>query len=151
MNDENGDTYLPFGLPSPVPEQDGLSSPFWEGLRQSRLLIQRCNHCNTWQHPAEWICHACHAFELSWEEVEPHGVIYSWARVWHPAHPVIVGATPYLVALVELPQACNVRLVGNLLGPATQPVIIGSTVQGVFECHADAQTPYGLLQWSAAK
>lgn len=28
--------YLPAGLPIPVAEPDGLSAPYWEGLRQGR-------------------------------------------------------------------------------------------------------------------
>ena len=42
-------TYLPPGLPAPVPEADNLSKPFWDGLRKERLCVQRCSHCQTWQ------------------------------------------------------------------------------------------------------
>ncbi len=38
MTDQPAPTYLPPGLPIPVPEPDGLSAPYWEGLRQNRLL-----------------------------------------------------------------------------------------------------------------
>ncbi len=40
--------YLPEGLPIPVPEPDGLAAPYWAGLREERLLVQRCTHCGTW-------------------------------------------------------------------------------------------------------
>ena len=39
--------YLPPGLPAPVPEPDGLSAPYWAGLREGRLLVQRCSGCGT--------------------------------------------------------------------------------------------------------
>ena len=49
--------------------------------------------------------------------------------------------------LVELPQAGNVRVIGNLLGDAQQPVKIGAKVKGVFEQHDRADPPYALLHW----
>ena len=44
------------------------------------------------------------------------GRIYSWERPWHPVHPALKGHGPYIVVLVELPDAGNVRMLGNLLG-----------------------------------
>ena len=139
--------YLPAGLPIPVPEPDGVSAPFWSGLRQGLLRIQRCSACQTWQFGPEWICHRCHSFEISWQAVAPHGRLYSWERVWHPAHAALKKHGPYLAVLVELPQAGFVRLVGNLLGDPMQEVVIGAQVEGVFEHHPTSDPPYSLLQW----
>ena len=60
------------------------------------------------------------------------------------------GHGPYLVVLVELPEAGNVRMVGNLLGDPMQEVTIGAPVHGVFEHHTEASPPYSLLQWQRA-
>lgn len=139
--------YLPSGLPIPVPEPDGVSAPYWNGLREGVLRVQRCAHCKTWQFGPEWICHGCLRFDPQWVEVEPTGRIYSWERVWHPVHPALKERGPYLVVLVELPHAGSVRMVGNLLGDALQNVDIGAQVDGVFEHHPDAAPPYSLLQW----
>lgn len=151
MNPPSPKHYLPAGLPAPVAEADGLSAPFWAGLREQRLLIQRCSNCGQWQHGPEWICHRCHAFDLDWTPVEPQGVVYSWERVWHASHPSLRERVPYLVVLVELPQAGGVRLVGNLLGDPLQAVTIGASLQGVFEPHDQAQPPYTLLQWASER
>ena len=35
------DIYLPPGLPIPVPEPSGLSKPFWDGLRNETIMVQR--------------------------------------------------------------------------------------------------------------
>lgn len=141
------DFYLPAGLPSPVPEPDGLSRPYWEGLRASRLLVQRCRHCGTWQFGPEWLCHGCLAFDPDWVEIAPRGRIFSWERVWYAAHPALRGRPPYLVVLVEIPEAGHVRMIGNLLGDPMQTVAIGAPVQGVFEHHPDAEPAYSLLHW----
>ncbi len=142
--------YLPAGLPAPVAEPDGLSAPYWAGLREGRLLVQRCAGCGTWQFGPEWLCHRCHRFDPGWVEVAPRGLIHSWERVWHPSHPALKGHGPYLVVLVELPEAGNVRMVGNLLGDPMQAVAIGAAVTGAFEHHADASPPFSLLQWRTA-
>ena len=147
MSSESGSTYLPQGLPIPVAEPDGLSAPYWAGLRQNRLLLQRCRNCRIWQFGPEWLCHRCHAFDLAWTEVEPRGHIYGWERVWHPSHPALRERGPYLAVLVELPHAGRVRMVGNLLGDPMQTDAIGTAVIGVFEHHPQANPPFSLLQW----
>ena len=143
-------TYLPEGLPRPVPEPDGLSAPYWEGTRRGELRVQRCRACHGWQWGPEWTCHACLSFDLGWEAVEGRGTIYSWERVWHPVHPALEDAGPYLVVLVELPHAGNIRMIGNLLGDSREPVRIGAAVAAVFEHHEAAQPPYTLVQWRSA-
>jgi uncharacterized OB-fold protein len=53
------------------------------------------------------------------------------------------------VALVELPQAGGVRVIGTLLGDPLDEPAIGSTVEAVFEDHEDGDEPYTLVQWSS--
>jgi len=139
--------YPPHGLPVPVSEPDGLSRPYWEGLCENRLRVQRCSRCKTWQFGPEWICHKCQSFELEWTDVEPVGRIFSWERVWYPSHAALKQHCPYLAVLVELPHAGDVRMIGNLLGDPMQNVDVGAEVKGVFEHHSDADSPYSLLQW----
>jgi len=142
--------YLRPGLPKPVPAPDGLDAPYWQGLREQRLLLQRCNACQRFQWGPEWICHRCHSFDLGYAETTAQGVIYSHERVWHPVHPALKEQGPYIVVLVALPQADNVRLVGNLLGDPLQPITIGAPVTGIFEHHAEADPAFTLLQWTTA-
>jgi len=139
--------YLPEGLAIPVPEGDGLSAPYWAGVQQERLMVQRCKGCGTWVWGPEWICHSCHSFDLDWTEVAGNGRIYSWERVWHPVHPALKGHGPYIIVLVELPHADNIRMIGNLLGDPEQPVPIGGEVEAVFEHHSDADPPHTLVHW----
>lgn len=139
--------YLRPGLPKPVPTSDGLDKPFWDGLREGKLLLQRCNGCNRWQWGPEWVCHRCHSFDLRYEETAAEGVLYSHQRIWHPVHPAMAEQGPYIVALVTLPHADDVRLVGNLLGDPQQPLHIGARVRGVYEHHNDDDPAHTLLQW----
>jgi uncharacterized OB-fold protein len=136
---------LPEGLPAPA--QEPVALPYWEATRANRLVIQKCRGCGGWQWGPEWVCHRCHSFDLGWEEVAPRGRIYSWQRPHHPVHPALNGHGPYIIVLVELPGADNVRMVGNLLGDPLQEVRIGAEVEAVFEPHDTATPPYTLVQW----
>jgi uncharacterized OB-fold protein len=139
---------LPAGLPAPG--EESMTKPYWDGTRQNRLIVQRCRSCGHWQWGPEWICHRCHAFDLAWEEVAPRGRVYSWERPHHPVHPALQGHPSYVIVLVELPHADNVRMIGNLLGDPLQEVKIGTSVEAVFEPHDEADPPYTLVQWRIA-
>jgi uncharacterized OB-fold protein len=84
---------------------------------------------------------------MKWVEVEGKGKVWTWTRCWHPVHPALKAHGPYIAVLVELPQAGNIRMLGNLLGDPRQVVTIGEGVEAVFEPHDDAKTPYTLVQW----
>ena len=66
----SGSFYLPEGLSIPVAEADGLSAPYWQGLRENVLKVQRCSNCGAWQWGPEWLCHQCHSFDLNWVPVD---------------------------------------------------------------------------------
>jgi uncharacterized OB-fold protein len=139
--------YLPEGLPAPAPYPEGLAKEFWDATRNHELLVQRCTKCRTWQWGPEYICYNCHSFDLGYEKVSGKGKIFSWERSWYPVHPALKDGVPYLTVLVELPDAGNVRMVGNLLGDPMQTVNIGSDVEAVFEDHDDSDPQFTLVQW----
>jgi uncharacterized OB-fold protein len=133
----------------PVALSDGLDEPYWTGLRQERIVLQYCRPCREYQWGPEYVCYRSGADALQWVEVPKdregryHAVVYSWERVWHPVHPSLVRAVPYVVVLVALPDASHVRLLGNLVDPPPALVPIGSELDPVYE-HHDAHT---LLLW----
>ena len=139
------DYYLNPGLAQP--KATPLDEPYWQGLRENTLRVQQCQDCGGYQWGPEYICHHCHSEAVAFTEIAAEGVIYSYERVWHPVHPALAEQGPYIVVLVELPHAGDIRMVGNLLGDPQAPVVIGDKVRGVFEHHEDAEEAYTLLQW----
>ena len=144
------ESYLPEGIPQPQPARDGLDAPYWEGTRRHELLVQRCASCGTWQWGPEWLCHKCHSFEIGWEAPAGEARLFSWERSWHPVHPALVDAVPYLVGLVEFPDADGIRMIGNFVGEPTQDMVIGAKVAPVFEDHDAGDPPYTLVHWEYA-
>jgi uncharacterized OB-fold protein len=140
--------YLPPVLGFPQPLDTGLDAPYHRGLREHRLVLQRCASCRAWQWPPEVICHCCRGFDLTWEEpASPGGEIFTWTRVWHAARDGLQQSVPYVVVVVELAAAGGARLIGNLLGDPLQDVRAGMRVEPVFEDHADVDAPFTLLHW----
>ena len=145
------DHYLPAGLPGPAILPGDLYEPYWEGTRNETLKVQRNPATGVHQWPPQWITYDTQSFDVEWVEVAPKGVIYSWTRVWHPVHPALKEACPYIVVIVELPHAGGIRMLGNLLGDPLQDVEIGAEVEAVFEHHNDAEMPFTLVQWQVTK
>lgn len=66
---------------------------------------------------------------MAWVEVEPRGTIYSWTRTWYPFVAERSDALPYVVVVVELPDADGSRVLGVLDGDEGD-VRIGAPVSG---------------------
>ena len=139
-------TVLPVGLARPVPSADGLDAPYWEGTRAHEIRVQRCADCGTFRWSPEWLCYACHSFTTDWVTVEPHGVLFSFQRIWHPVSPVLADALPYITVLVDLVDAKGIRMLGNYAGHPIDELRIGTPMSPVFEDHA-ADPPYTLVHW----
>jgi uncharacterized protein len=135
--------YLPEGLPTPRAQRTGLDTEFWAATKRHELVIQQCNSCKTFQWGPEFLCHKCRSFDMGWAKVSGRGRLYSWVRCWNPVHPALKEACPYIVAVIELPDGGNVRMVGNLLGDPMQNPPFDVAVEAVFEDHPDAT----LVQW----
>ena len=147
MPEEAKQYYLPEGLPVPRAQRTGLDKEYWDAAKRHELVVQCCNSCSAFQWGPELICHACHGFDLGWRKVSGRGRLYSWVRSWNPVHPALRGACPYIVAVVELPDAGKVRMVGNLLCDPMQSPLFDSDVEAVFEDHPEAT----LVQWRLLK
>lgn len=96
----------------PKPEATELSRPYWDALREGRLMIQRCGCGHAWL-PARAACPSCLAPEPRWVSASGRGTLVSWV-VYHVAyHPAYESRLPYNVALVALDE--GPRLLTNIV------------------------------------
>lgn len=112
----------------PVPDADSL--PFWEGCRDHRLLLQRCEDCSRLRFPPSPVCSHCRSWETLWEEVPPRGEVYSWIVVHHAVTQALQDDVPYAVALVEI--AAGVRIPGRLSAIDFRAIHAGMPVRVIF-------------------
>lgn len=106
---------------------------FWNGLRENKLLIQRCGGCGQLRHPPRPMCPRCRS--LQWDAIESsgRGTVYSYAMPHEPRFPFF--EYPYVVVLVELEE--GVRLVSNLTGVDPSAVTPGLAVQVYYQTFDD--------------
>jgi uncharacterized OB-fold protein len=125
----------------------GADAGFWTGLQAGRFRMPRCSRCARWIWPADWRCAACGSFRLDWIDVAPHGFVYSWTRTWYPFVAERADDLPYVVVLVELPEAGRSRLLGTLTGDQTN-LAVGAAVTG--QIRAPDERTFGLpsMTWS---
>ena len=123
----------------PAPEPDEVSAPYWQAARNRRLVMQVCQPCGTAQFPPDLLCHRCLGDELPFEAVTGDGVVYSFAiytRSFDPAFDV-----PYALALVDLADHPEVRLMTNIVQTPLDEITIGMAVEVTFERRRDWMLP----------
>ncbi|MDA0340646.1 MAG: OB-fold domain-containing protein [Proteobacteria bacterium] len=116
----------------PLPNPD--SQPYWDGLRDRRLMLQQCADCGTIRHYPRPVCDQCYSMEVDWTEASRRGTVHSWSVSHHAFHPSFKADLPTTFVTVDLEE--NVRLVGILRDPEVT-LSIGMPVQVGFEDAAD--------------
>jgi len=130
----------------PLPRPTLISKPFWDGLREEKLLVQRCRSCGRLQHYPRPHCIVCLSQELEWAPMSGKGTVYSFTIVRRAAHPAFAADVPYVLAVIELQEGPHVT--GNVVGTPPEAVRIGMPVTAVF----DHVTPdVTLLKWRPAE
>ncbi len=122
---------VPPAKPGPTPNPETV--PFWEGLADGVVRLQRCRDCGRAQHHARALCRWCWSEALDWEQAAGTGRIWTWTVVHRPGHPAWSAEAPYAVLLVELDE--GPRMVTAYEGPLDRlavdlPVTVGARAQG---------------------
>jgi uncharacterized OB-fold protein len=123
-----------------MPVADALTEPFWAGVREGRLVIQRCQNCGWYVHLPRPVCPRCRSFDLAYEPVSGRGTLYSYTETYRPFHPFFVDRVPFLVAVIELAEQTGLRFVSNLTGISEPDVHFDMAVEVHFERLSDELT-----------
>ena len=118
-----------------LPPADETTAPFFEGAREGRLCLQRCEQCDTWMYPYRRRCQACGSTDVAWRDSAGTGTLYAHAlqhRVYHPRHQ---GRTPLILAWVDLDE--GVRVPTNLVDAEAAELRVGQRVEVTFETFPD--------------
>lgn len=96
----------------PAPDITDINRPYWDALRQGRLMFQRC-HCGHAWLPARRECPRCLGDKVDWVPAVGRGRLVSWV-VYHIAYnDAFKERLPYNVAVVELDE--GPRLITNMI------------------------------------
>ena len=92
----------------PAPVIDDDNAFFWQGLREHRLLIQRCLGCRRSRFPPLPACPECGDPRSAVEACAGRGSLYSWIVVHHAFSDAFNEDVPYTVGVVELEEGCRI-------------------------------------------
>jgi uncharacterized protein len=120
----------------PLPE---VTEAFWTSGIDGRLRFLRCMSCGYFNHPPGPRCARCLSKELTYTPVSGLATVYAFTvnhHLWYPGW-----RTPYVVAIVQLDEQDDLRLLTNIVGCPPESVGIGARVRVVFEIREDVALP----------
>jgi uncharacterized OB-fold protein len=130
------DEYL---KPTPSPTRD--TQPYWDGLNEGKLLIQKCGKCGKLRHYPRPLCDACYSFDVAWVEASGNGKVHSWTVTHHPFNMGFKRELPYALATVDLAE--GVRMQAQLRDVPAEKIAIGLPVSlRVERAKDDLTLPY---------
>lgn len=113
----------------PAPRPDPDSAPYWEALREHRVVLRTCPACGSRHFPPTPACPHCGHAQVRWDRVTATGTIYSFVAVHRAFDPAFADDVPYVIATVDVDGGA--RMVGRLSGPPA----IGARVAPEFVDH----------------
>lgn len=122
------------------PPVSPAAEPFWDATRVCRLDLQWCRPCARAIHFPREVCPSCLGTDLEFRPAAGTGTVYSLSEMPVPGNPGMAGRSPYLVALIELPE--GVRILSNVFaadGAAATGVSTGDAVRVAWEALADGR------------
>jgi len=123
----------------PTPQITELNQYFWCGGKDGRLHILRCGGCGHYIHPYAARCPKCRGVDLAPQPVSGRGTVAGFTvnhQVWIQGVPV-----PYVVAIVELEEQSDIRLMTNLPRTPIEDVKVGLPVKVYFEAAGEIFFP----------
>jgi uncharacterized OB-fold protein len=92
----------------PLPTPSEVSAPYWHGLKEHRVLMQRCTSCNRLQFYPRSGCRSCGGTELVWDEMSGRGTVYSYTVIHRAPFAAFAKDVPYVYALIALDEGPRV-------------------------------------------
>ena len=122
----------------PLPAISSLNKPYWDGLRNRELKLQKCDDCEAVWYPPSPLCPSCWSRKFSWTRLSGCGRVSSWV-VFHQSYfHSFDDDVPYNVAEVELEE--GPRLLTNLVEMSNDAIRAQMPVEIVFDDVTDEVT-----------
>ncbi len=121
-------------LPHPTPE----TAAYWEGCRQGKLLIQRCDSCGHYQFYPRLFCTECMSTPVEWIQASGRGTVISFTIVRQAISEAYAADVPYVVALIQLDE--GPIMMSNVIDADPEHITIGMPVEAVFETWSEDLT-----------
>ena len=104
---------MPYEKPLPTPDDN--TQPWFDALREHKLLLQYFPSADHYQYPYSDRCTKDWSTDWEWREAAGTGEVYTWGRMHQLYHPSWKEEIPYILAVVELDE-----------GPRMQTTIVNA-------------------------
>jgi uncharacterized protein len=118
-----------------LPETTLEAAFYWSGLKEHRLLFQRCEKCQEPVFQPRAFCPYCLSDRLRVEASNGTGEIYSFSVIHHATVPWFRARVPYAVGIVELDEGYH--MFTGFICDAVDELKIGKRVEVRFDRLAD--------------
>jgi uncharacterized OB-fold protein len=123
-----------FDLPMP----DLESQPFWDALREDKLLLQRCLDCKSSFFYARPFCPTCWSDQVEWFAASGKGTLYTYSVVYSNDLPPFGERVPYIAAVVDLEEGPRIQT--NVVDCEFDALSVDMPVEVVFQPISDEIT-----------
>lgn len=106
---------------------------FWRAGHDGVLRILGCSSCEFLIHPPAPHCPRCGGSQTAPRDVSGRATVYSYT--------VVPGPAPVVIAIVELAEQAELRLMTNIVDCPADSVRIGQSVEVTFEPSDDLMIP----------
>jgi uncharacterized OB-fold protein len=110
----------------PQPRITADSEPFWNALRERKLVLPWCLECKRPHLPPGPVCPFCFSERLEWRPASGRGRISTWTVVHKAWFPAFSEDIPYNVVQVELEE--GPRLTAKVVGVPNEDLKVGLPV-----------------------
>jgi hypothetical protein len=115
----------------PIPVADEASAPFFAGVKEHKLMLQRCTSCGRHRLPGRERCADCWSETSEWVEASGRGKLYTYGIMHQQYHPAFAEVVPYNYALVELEE--GPRLITNIVDCPNEELRTDMPVEAVYD------------------
>ena len=121
-----------------LPTIEAESEPYWDALRDGRLLIKRCDACGRHHSYPRPFCPHCWSDSVAWEDASGDATLYTFSIVRVNDLPPFPERVPYVAAIVELRE--GPRMMTNVVDCQFDELRIGMPLRVQFRDIGDDVT-----------
>jgi uncharacterized OB-fold protein len=103
-------------LPQPITPE---AKPYWDGLRDGKLMLPRCSACATTFFYPRVVCPHCGSRDVGWTQASGRGTLHSFAIAHQSINRAMKVPPPYILAMIALEE--GPRMLTNLVNVAPDP------------------------------
>ncbi|ARF15988.1 Zn-ribbon domain-containing OB-fold protein [Sporosarcina ureae] len=133
----------------PIPLKDLDNAPYWDAADQHQLALQKCDDCQAYSQPPGPTCAKCGSANVRFEQLgdDITATVYSYVVSYRPFLPGFQDELPTIIALGQLDQVPEVKIMGNILKCEEKDLQIGMPIRMTW---VDITEDRALPQWIPA-